>query len=156
MAYRAVAEVLGGRPLIIRTLDAGGDKPLPYLDMPAEANPFLGWRAIRLSLAQPELFKTQLRAILRVAAQFPIKVMFPMIATLDEWRDAVALLAASRDEVLARGGRAPASIETGIMVEIPRPVLARVAARSISSRSARTTFALHAGRNGAALGWRAL
>ena len=149
VAYRTAAEALGGRPLIIRTLDAGGDKPLPYLDMPAEANPFLGWRAIRLCLAQPELFKTQLRAILRVAAERPVKVMFPMIATLAEWRGAVALLAAARDEVLAHGDRAPASIETGIMVEIPAAALAGPSVRGrgglLLDRHERPD-AVHAGR----------
>lgn len=118
-AYRAVAAVMGNRPVIIRTLDAGGDKPLPYLDMGVEANPFLGWRAIRLCLAQPELFKTQLRAIVRVAAEFPTKIMFPMIATLAEWRAARALLEEARLEVLKRGLPVPDRVETGIMVEIP-------------------------------------
>lgn len=117
-AYRAAAEILDGRPLIIRTLDAGGDKKLPYLDQDVEANPFLGWRAVRLCLDQPELFKTQLRAIARVAAIFPVKVMFPMVATLKEWRGAVRLLAEAQAEV-----GAPARIETGIMVEIPSAAL---------------------------------
>jgi multiphosphoryl transfer protein len=121
--YRAAAAALGGRPLVIRTLDAGGDKPLPCLRMPDEANPFLGWRGIRICLARPEIFLPQLRAIVRVAAEFPVKVMFPMIATLGEWREAVALLAAARGEVLARGDRAAAPIETGIMVEIPAAAL---------------------------------
>jgi phosphoenolpyruvate-protein phosphotransferase/dihydroxyacetone kinase phosphotransfer subunit len=118
-AYRAVAEALGGRPLIVRTLDAGGDKPLPYLDVEAEANPYLGWRAIRLCLAQPDFFKTQLRAILRVAAEFPVKVMFPMIATLAEWRAGRALLDEARSELLNRGESVPDKVETGIMVEVP-------------------------------------
>lgn len=117
-AYRAAAEILDGRPLIIRTLDAGGDKKLPYLDQGVEANPFLGWRAVRLCLDRPALFKTQLRAIARVAAIFPVKVMFPMVATLEEWRGASRLLAEAQAEVgtLAR-------IETGIMVEIPSAAL---------------------------------
>ncbi len=118
-AYRAVAQVLGGRSLIFRTLDAGGDKPLPYLALTPEANPFLGWRAIRLSLARPDFFKTQLRAIVRVAAEFPVKVMFPMIATLGEWRSAGALLAEARSEIRSRGQAVPDTIETGIMVEVP-------------------------------------
>jgi len=123
-AYRAAAEALGReRPLIIRTLDVGGDKPLPYINIGAEANPFLGWRAIRLCLAQPEFFKTQLRAIVRLAAEFPVKVMFPMIATLAEFRAAKALLAEARDEVQGRGQAAPRQIETGIMVEIPAAAL---------------------------------
>jgi multiphosphoryl transfer protein len=122
-AYRAAAQVLADRPLIIRTLDVGGDKPLPYLAMEPEANPFLGWRAIRLCLAQPEFFKAQLRAIVRVAAEFPVKVMFPMIATLAEWRAARDLLNDARREVHAHGASAPERIETGIMVEIPAAAL---------------------------------
>jgi phosphocarrier protein FPr len=122
-AYRAAAEAMQGRPVIIRTLDVGGDKPLPYLDLGREENPFLGWRAIRMCLAQPEFFKTQLRAIVRVAVDFPVKVMFPMIATLGEWRAARALLAEACDEVRACGQVAPERIETGIMVEIPAAAL---------------------------------
>ncbi|MCC7447930.1 MAG: phosphoenolpyruvate--protein phosphotransferase [Anaerolineae bacterium] len=118
-AYRAIAQALEGRPLIIRTLDVGGDKPLPYIEQPTEANPFLGMRAIRLCLAQPDLFKAQLRAAARTAAEFPVKIMFPMIATLDEFRAAKRLLA----EVCAAVNIAPAQIETGIMVEIPAAAL---------------------------------
>ena len=92
-AYRETAEALGGRPLVIRTLDVGADKPLPYLDQPAEPNPFLGVRGIRLGLERPELLRTQLRAILRVAADHPLRVMFPMIATVDELRAAKDVLA---------------------------------------------------------------
>lgn len=121
--YRAIALALAGRPLIIRTLDIGGDKPLPYLHLDPEANPFLGWRAIRLCLAQPELFKTQLRAILRTAAEFPVKIMFPMIATLPEWRAAKTLLAEARAEVAQQGQAVPETIETGIMIEIPSAAL---------------------------------
>src|SRR6266545_475830 len=80
-AYRGIAEPLGGRPLILRTLDVGGDKPLPYLPVPAEANPFLGLRGLRLGLARPDVLRTQLRAILRVAADHPVKVMFPMVTS---------------------------------------------------------------------------
>ena len=118
-AYREIAQAMGGRPVIIRTLDIGGDKPLPYIDLGREANPFLGWRAIRLCLAQPEFFKVQLRAIQRVAALHPVKVMFPMVATLDEIRSAKALLAEARAEVAGRGQAVPERLETGIMVEIP-------------------------------------
>ncbi len=122
-AYRAAAQALGGRPLIIRTLDVGGDKPLPYVDQGQEANPFLGWRAIRLCLARPEFFRTQLRAIVRTAAEFPVSVMFPMIATLDEFRAAKALLADCCAEVSARGEPAPQNVVTGMMVEIPAAAL---------------------------------
>ena len=118
-AYCGIAEAMEGRPIIIRTLDIGGDKPLPYIDLGREANPFLGWRAIRMCLAQPEFFKVQLRAILRAAALHPMKVMFPMVATLDEIRSAKALLAEARAEIVSRGQAVPEHLETGIMVEIP-------------------------------------
>ena len=118
-AYRGILEAMGGRPVIIRTLDIGGDKPLPYIDLGREANPFLGWRALRMCLAQPEFFKVQLRAILRVAALHPVKVMFPMVATLEEIRSAKVLLAEARAEVVSRGQGVPGHLETGIMVEIP-------------------------------------
>jgi phosphocarrier protein FPr len=122
-AYRAIAQALAGRPLIIRTLDIGGDKPVPYLNLGGEANPFLGWRAIRICLAQPELFKSQLRAILRTAAEFPVKIMYPMIATVGEWRAAQALLTEARGEARQQGHAVPDQIETGIMVEIPSAAL---------------------------------
>jgi phosphoenolpyruvate-protein phosphotransferase/dihydroxyacetone kinase phosphotransfer subunit len=118
-AYRLTAQALNGRPLIIRTLDAGGDKSIPYLNLESETNPFLGWRAIRLCLSQPELFKTQLRAILRVASNFPVKIMFPMIATLEELRRAKTLLAEAGQDLAAKGETYAEKVETGIMVEIP-------------------------------------
>jgi phosphocarrier protein FPr len=117
--YRAAAKALEGRPLIIRTIDIGGDKSVPFLNMVQEANPFLGWRAIRISLTQPELFKDQLRAILRVAAEFPVSIMFPMIAMLDELRRAKSLLVEARQELVARKETCAEKMETGIMVEIP-------------------------------------
>jgi phosphocarrier protein FPr len=120
--YRATAQALNGRPLIIRTLDAGGDKLIPYLNLESEANPFLGWRAIRLCLSEPELFKTQLRAILRAAAEFPIKIMFPMISTLNELRRAKSLLREAGHELSARGDSYAETLETGMMVEIPSVV----------------------------------
>jgi multiphosphoryl transfer protein len=109
-----IAEALGGRPLIVRTLDAGADKPLPALPMEPEQNPFLGRRGIRLSLEHPELLATQLRAVLRVAARHPLKVMFPMVATIDELEAARAAVAEARR---ATGVDAP--LEVGIMVEVP-------------------------------------
>ena len=130
--YRATAKALEGRPLIIRTMDIGGDKPIPYLNMEQEANPFLGWRAIRISLTQPELFKHQLRAILRVAAEFPVKIMFPMIATLDELRRAKSLLAEAQHELSARNESHAEKVETGIMVEIPSVIqMAELFAREV-------------------------
>ena len=131
-AYRAIAEALGGRPLVVRTLDAGGDKPLPYLDLGDEANPFLGWRAIRPCLARPDFFKVQLRAIVRAAAEFPVRALFPMIATLAEWRAARALLDEARAEVLRAGAPAPEGLSAGIMVEVPSAALrARAFAREV-------------------------
>ncbi|HVH52494.1 MAG TPA: phosphoenolpyruvate--protein phosphotransferase [Actinomycetota bacterium] len=123
-AYRGIAGSLGGRPLILRTLDVGGDKPLPYLPVPAEANPFLGLRGLRLGLARPEVLRTQLRAVLRVAADHPVKVMFPMVTSLAEVRAAKALVEEARREVESAGGRVPPHLEVGIMVEVPSAALA--------------------------------
>jgi phosphocarrier protein FPr len=131
--YRAVARALQGRALLIRTLDIGGDKPLPYVNMPHEANPFLGLRGLRLCLALPELFKTQLRAILRVGAEFSnLRVMFPMVSTLQEFHDAVSLMQTAREELAARNLPSAARIETGIMVEVPAvPLMAAQFARVV-------------------------
>ncbi|WP_051580058.1 phosphoenolpyruvate--protein phosphotransferase [Pseudonocardia acaciae] len=118
--YRDIADALGGRRITLRTLDVGGDKPLRYLPAPAEANPYLGVRGIRLSLAHPRLLADQLLAIARLAHDTPVSVMFPMVATLDE------LLAARRrlDDAVARVGRGhPDGLEVGIMVEIPAAAL---------------------------------
>ena len=111
---REIATALDGRPLVVRTLDAGADKPLPFLRQEPEDNPFLGRRGIRLSLARPDLFRTQLRAILRVAAEHPLAVMFPMVATLEEVRAARAQLDAAREEL-----GSSAALEVGVMVEVP-------------------------------------
>ena len=112
--YKAIAEALGpGRPLIIRTLDVGGDKPLAYLPIPREDNPFLGERGVRVGLDRPEILRTQLRAILRAAAFGKVSVMFPMIATLNELRDVKAMLG----EEAASLGVPP--VAAGIMVEVP-------------------------------------
>jgi phosphoenolpyruvate-protein phosphotransferase len=110
----AVARGMQGRPVVVRTLDAGADKPLPFLRQAPEDNPFLGVRGIRLSLAEPALLRTQLRAILRVAAEHPVAVMFPMVATLAEFRAARALL---EEERAALG--IEARPEVGVMVEVP-------------------------------------
>ena len=115
---RQIACALDGRPLVIRTLDAGADKPLAALALPAEANPFLGVRGIRVSLARPDVLATQFRAILRVAAEFPVKVMLPMVATLDEIRQARAIL----DRARAQAG-VDDPLELGIMVEVPAAAL---------------------------------
>ena len=119
-ALGAVADALDGRPLVIRTLDVGADKPLPFLAQDPEANPFLGRRGIRLALARPDIFRPQLRAILRVAAEHDnVKVMFPMVAALGELRAARALL----DEERAALGVDP-PLEVGIMVEVPAVAVA--------------------------------
>ena len=119
-AYRRAAELLEGRPMVIRTLDVGADKPLPYIAQPAEANPFLGVRGLRLGLERPELLGAQLRAILRVAADHPVRVMFPMVATLDEVRAArSAVLQAARE----LGREVPDGLEVGIMIEVPAAAL---------------------------------
>ncbi len=117
-AYRAVCAAMQGRPVIVRTLDVGGDKPLAYIDMGHEENPFLGWRAVRFGLDNPAFFKIQLRAIARVAAEFPLKVMFPMIAVPSEYLTARELLRQAASDA----GVSP-TIETGIMVEIPSAAL---------------------------------
>jgi phosphotransferase system enzyme I (PtsI) len=118
-AYRQAAETMAGRPVVIRTLDAGGDKPLPGLVHPGEANPFLGLRAIRLSLAHPGLFRVQLRAVLRAAAHGDVRLMYPMIAGTDEIQRANALLACCKAELAAAGIPHDPALPVGIMVEIP-------------------------------------
>ncbi len=122
-AYAAVAAALHGRPLTIRTLDAGADKPLPYLPMPSEANPFLGVRGLRLGLARPEQLLCQLRAVLRVAATHPVRVMVPMVATVEEVRRTRELVAEARASLVARGVAVSARLEVGIMLEIPSAAL---------------------------------
>ncbi|MBD2520142.1 phosphoenolpyruvate--protein phosphotransferase [Nostoc sp. FACHB-973] len=121
--YQAIAQVLDHRPLMIRTLDVGGDKPLPYLRIGfPEANPFLGWRGIRFCLGNPEVFKTQLRAILRASVGHQIKIMLPMIATLTEVRAAKAILGEVQAELHQAGIPFDAAIKVGIMVEVPSAV----------------------------------
>jgi multiphosphoryl transfer protein len=119
---RDIAVALDGRPLVVRTLDAGADKPLPALPMPPEANPFLGVRGIRLGLERTDVLATQLRAILRVAAEHPLKVMLPMVATLEEIREARRVLDQARRDT---GIDVP--LEFGIMVEVPAAALTAVA-----------------------------
>ena len=122
-AYEAVAAALDGRPLTIRTLDAGADKPLPYLPLAAEANPFLGVRGLRLSLQHPEQLRRQFRALLRVAATRPLRVMLPMVSTAEEVERARELLAEARASLETRGVAVPARLELGIMVEVPAAAL---------------------------------
>jgi len=121
-AYSQVAQAMGQRPVIIRTLDVGGDKPLPYIDLGQEENPFLGWRGIRFCLDTPALFKTQLRAILRASHGHNLKLMFPMIGSVAQVRAARALLAEARAELSAGDQPFDAQMEVGIMVEVPSAV----------------------------------
>ena len=118
-AYKAVLEAMGDKPVVVRTLDIGGDKELPYLHLPKEMNPFLGYRAIRLCLDDTDLFRTQLRALLRASAYGKLRIMFPMIATLNEFRSAKALLLEEKAKLVAEGVTVSEEIEVGMMVEIP-------------------------------------
>jgi phosphotransferase system enzyme I (PtsI) len=121
-AYRHVVEAFGGRPVVIRTFDVGGDK-LPVGGYPTDANPFLGWRAIRMCLDEPELFKTQLRALLRAAMHGDVRIMFPLIITLDEVKQAKQLLKEAAAELDERGVEYRHDIPLGVMVETPAAAL---------------------------------
>ena len=118
-AYRVVAEKMQGKPVTIRTMDIGGDKELPYLDLPKELNPFLGYRAIRISLENKDMFKTQLRAILRASQYGQIKIMYPMISSINEIRKANAILEECKKELDEIGKIYDRNIKVGIMVETP-------------------------------------
>lgn len=118
-AYKEVLERMEGKPVVIRTLDVGGDKELPYLDLPKEMNPFLGFRAIRLCLEEKDMFRTQLRALLRASSYGKLKIMFPMVATVEEVREAKSMLAEAKKELQDENIEVSDDIEVGIMVEIP-------------------------------------
>jgi phosphoenolpyruvate-protein phosphotransferase (PTS system enzyme I) len=118
-AYKKVLETMGEKPVVIRTLDIGGDKELPYLDMPEELNPFLGVRAIRLCFENQDIFRTQLRALGRASVYGNLKVMFPMIATLEELRQAKQIFNEELEKLKSEGINVSDSIEVGMMVEIP-------------------------------------
>jgi len=118
-AYKTIFELMGSRPVVVRTLDVGGDKEVPYYDFGAEANPFLGYRAIRISLDRPEDFKAQLRALLRAGAGHDLRIMFPMIAGLDEVRQAKALFAEACVELTSEKIEVAEDVQLGIMVEVP-------------------------------------
>ena len=119
IAYRQVLETMAGKPVIIRTLDIGGDKEIPYMKVPSEANPFLGYRAIRICLQQPDLFMTQLRAILRASAFGKARIMYPMIASLEEVQAANKILQQTKQSLLQEGIAFDDAVPVGIMVEIP-------------------------------------
>ena len=118
-AYRIVAEKMKGKPVTIRTMDIGGDKELPYMNLPKEMNPFLGYRAIRISLEQQDMFKTQLRAILRASSYGQIKIMYPMITSVNEIRKANEILAECKEELDEIGKKYDEKIKVGIMIETP-------------------------------------
>ncbi|WP_273806426.1 MULTISPECIES: phosphoenolpyruvate--protein phosphotransferase [unclassified Pseudomonas] len=115
--YRRALDGLAGKPLVVRTLDVGGDKPLPYLPLPPEENPFLGIRGIRLTLRRPELLETQLRALLKAADGRPLRIMFPMIGRVEEWRQARDILDRLRQEIPTT------DLQVGIMIEVPSAAL---------------------------------
>ena len=122
-AYKEVAQIMEGREAIIRTLDIGGDKDLKYLELEKEANPFLGYRAIRLCLDRPDIFKTQLRAILRASAFGKLAIMFPMISSIDELREAKEVLEECKKELDNENIEYDKNIQVGIMIEIPSAAL---------------------------------
>lgn len=126
-AYRTVVDQMNGAPVVIRTLDIGGDKKLPYLDLPEELNPFLGFRAIRLCLEKTEMFRTQLRALLRASHYGNLKIMFPMVATLEEFRAAKALVEEEKKRLNEAGHSFDEHVSVGIMVEIPSTAVAAAA-----------------------------
>ena len=128
--YKKVAQDMKGKPVIIRTMDIGGDKELKYLDLPSEMNPFLGYRAIRISLNRPDIFKVQLRALLRASAFGDIHIMYPMIASVEEVKQANAMLDECKEELTAEGKEFNKDIKVGIMIEVPAaavisPILAK-------------------------------
>ncbi|MDD6435431.1 MAG: phosphoenolpyruvate--protein phosphotransferase [Clostridiales bacterium] len=122
-AYKNLAEKCKDKELIIRTLDIGGDKQLDYMNLPVEANPFLGYRAIRLCLDRTDVFKTQLKAILRASAYGNVKIMFPMIVTVDEVKEAKAILETAKAELREQGIPFNENVPVGIMIETPAAVL---------------------------------
>lgn len=118
-AYKAVLLQMGDKPTVVRTLDIGGDKELPYLQFPHELNPFLGYRAIRICLDDHALFKVQMRALLRASVYGNLKIMFPMIATVEEFREAKAFLYDVKEQLKAEGIEVAERIEIGLMIEVP-------------------------------------
>ncbi|MEW2616456.1 phosphoenolpyruvate--protein phosphotransferase [Staphylococcus aureus] len=118
-AYKEVLEAMDGKCVVVRTLDIGGDKELSYLNLPEEMNPFLGYRAIRLCLAQQDIFRPQLRALLRASVYGKLNIMFPMVATINEFREAKAILLEEKENLKNEGHDISDDIELGIMVEIP-------------------------------------
>ncbi|WP_027107680.1 phosphoenolpyruvate--protein phosphotransferase [Lacticigenium naphthae] len=118
-AYTKVLEGMEGKPVVVRTMDIGGDKELPYLKLPNEMNPFLGYRAIRVSLDKDDIFRTQLRALLRASVHGNLRIMFPMIATLNEFRQAKTIYEEEKEKLTNEGIKVANDIQVGIMIEIP-------------------------------------
>ena len=118
-AYKEVLTNMGGRKVVVRTLDIGGDKKLSYFQFPEEMNPFLGYRAIRLCLDRTDIFRTQLRALIRASVYGKLCIMFPMIATVKEFRDAKAIFNEEKANLIQEGVKVADNIEVGMMVEIP-------------------------------------
>ena len=120
-AYKAVLEGMNGKPVVVRTMDIGGDKGLPYFDLPKEMNPFLGYRALRISISETgnQMFRTQLRALLRASVHGKLRIMFPMVALLTEFRTAKGILEEEKAKLVAEGVAVADDIEVGIMIEIP-------------------------------------
>ncbi|GEA76404.1 phosphoenolpyruvate-protein phosphotransferase [Latilactobacillus sakei] len=118
-AYKSVLEGMDGKPVVVRTMDIGGDKKLPYLPLPEEMNPFLGYRAIRISLDRDDIFRTQLRALLRASNYGKLRIMFPMIATVAEFRQAKGILEDEKAKLIAAGQTVSDDLQVGMMVEIP-------------------------------------
>ncbi|OEF99588.1 phosphoenolpyruvate--protein phosphotransferase [Vulcanibacillus modesticaldus] len=119
MAYKSVLQQMRGKPVVVRTLDIGGDKELSILNLPKELNPFLGFRAIRLTLDKQDIFRVHLRALLRASSYGNLKIMFPMIATLNELRQAKQILIEEKNKLVEEGGEVSDTIEVGMMIEIP-------------------------------------
>ena len=118
-AYKKVLESMGNKPVVIRTLDIGGDKEVPYLNLPKESNPFLGYRAIRLCLDRKDLFVTQLRALLRASVHGKLRIMFPMISSLEELLNAKNILNETKEALIKEGVKVSDNIEVGMMIEVP-------------------------------------
>src|SRR5699024_12480532 len=117
-AYKTVLEQMNGQPVVVRTLDVGGDKEINYLDLPKEMNPFLGFRAIRFCLEHEHIFRTQLRGLLPASVHGNLKIMFPMIAPLDEFRQAKGIVLGEKASLRHQGGKIADNIEVGIMMEL--------------------------------------